>query len=426
MPGDKSISHRALIFAAFAKGTCRIEGLSPAADCVSTADCLTSLGLQIKRPPHSPGTAIVTSPGLDGLHEPRKSLDCGNSGTTMRLLAGLCAGRPFTSKFQGDPSLSKRPMLRVLDPLGQMGAKIEYKDETGLAPFQIKGGNLSGRDFALTVPSAQVQTALLLAGLQASGKTKVILPSIVRDHTQRMFQSVRIPYSINGGLSITVKKLEAPLEPFEVTVPADISSSAFFMVAAALLPESDVLLTDVGVNPGRTLVIEVLKRMGADITVEHRGQDAGEPIADVRVKWNGRLKGATVGGDEIATGIDEIPILALAGCFCDGEFVVKNAGELRHKESDRLKAIVVNLSLAGANIREKEDGFVIQGQASIAGGSQWGTHNDHRLAMSGYIASLVFDQPVSIEEKDSIAISYPGFAADLDWLTKGEVSMSTD
>jgi len=429
VPGDKSISHRALIFSALSSGTVSIKGLSPAEDCQSTATCLRRLGLRVNQS-QNPGrgaaliheAVTIESPGLNALNQSHTPLFAGNSGTTIRVMAGLVAGLPFKTRFDGDQSLRKRPMSRVLVPLAEMGAQIDYEKPPdaaqipGCAPFSIKGGNLQGQAYSLKVASAQVQTALLLAGLQADGMTSVKMPSVVRDHTERMFAYMGIPFTRQQDGTITVSRLVEPVPPYTISVPGDISSAAFFMVAAACVPGSDVLLKNIGINPGRTLVIDVLKAMGADIRLESQAEITGEPVADIRVRYAGRLKGTTISGDTVAQGIDEIPVLALAGATCDGIFRVSGAEELRHKESDRLNAIVENFRRAGLRVQELADGFDLEGAGSINGNSPWATYKDHRLAMTGLIANCIFEQPVQIEETDSIRISYPGFAEHLDYL----------
>jgi len=420
VPGDKSISHRALIFSTLCRGTVIIKGLSPAEDCQSTLECLAKLGVKstkIAPTVENPALAecILESPGLDGLAQPKEVLNAGNSGTTMRLLSGLVAGRPFTTRFDGDASLRMRPMSRVLLPLYEMGAQVHYQSSQDMAPvsdtapFSITGGNLKGSEFVLKVASAQVQTCILLAGLQADGKTTVTMPAFVRDHTERMFEYIKVPFGRRDNGSIEVTRLVKPLAPYEVTVPGDLSSAAFFIVAAACLPGSDLLLKNVGLNPGRKLVIDVLQRMGAEIIFEDIREAYCEPVADIRVRYKGRLKGVTVSGEEVASGIDEIPILALAGCTCEGTFVVRGAEELRHKESDRLKAMVENIQDMGITVENLEDGFIIDGVPNVPGASLWRTYNDHRMAMTGLIANCLSEEPIQLEETGSIKISYPRF-----------------
>ncbi len=415
VPGDKSISHRALIFSVLTRGRSTVAGLSPAYDCASSIACLQALGLEIE-PAGQADSVSIMSNGVTEMKAPATHLDAGNSGTTIRLMAGVASGLQFQTTFDGDQSLRRRPMSRVLDPLGAMGAQIEYLGKAGCAPFSIAGGTLRGIAYPVPVASAQVQTAILLAGLQADGETVVTVPGVVRDHTLRLFQYLSIPHRVDNPGSIAVKRLSEPIEPYQIDVPADISSAAFFMVAAALLPGSSVRLSDVGVNPGRNLVIEVLQRMGAALTIENERIVSGEPVADIAVRYESRLAGATIGGDEIAAGIDEIPILALAGALGSGIFTISGAAELRVKESDRLKAIVSNLSAAGAHITELPDGFEIEGTSSLAGGSIWETFGDHRLAMTGLIANLISNAPVEVDDRDCVRISYPTFEADLDRL----------
>ncbi|HEY9790555.1 MAG TPA: 3-phosphoshikimate 1-carboxyvinyltransferase [Candidatus Obscuribacterales bacterium] len=413
VPGDKSISHRALMFSLLGAGDCQVDGLSPAQDCQSTISCLRALGVGIEPSGSRSGSYLIHSPSLSQLSQPTSNLDAGNSGTTIRLLSGLLAGSNITCTLDGDESLRKRPMARVLDPLSQMGAKIAYLDKPGCPPFTITGAALTGKSFELPLASAQVQTAVLLAGLHAEGTTSVRLPSPVRDHTERMLRYIGVAFKQDGPLSTSVTRLQKAVSGYHLTVAGDISSAAFFMVAAACTPGSDLRLTQVGMNSGRTLVIDVLKEMGADVSVENRRELCGEPVADLHVKGTRRLSGATVRGDRIAAGIDEIPVLALAGALCDGNFLVRDAHELRVKESDRLSAIVQNFRRAGADVEEYEDGFQIHGKADLAGNSQWQTHGDHRLAMTGMLASLLCDGAVQIDDTDCAAVSYPAFGADL-------------
>ena len=414
VPGDKSITHRALIFSCLTTGTTKIEGLSPAHDCLSTVACLRSMGVDIELPADTDTpTAIVNSRGWEGIGSPSGTLDAGNSGTTIRLLSGFVAGRPHEYEFDGDASLRKRPMKRVLNRLAEMGAEVSYFNGEGLAPFRIKGGELTGKTFDLDVASAQVETAILLAGLQAQGKTTVKLPFPARDHTRRMFTYLNIPHDVLDELTTRVQAIDELIPSKDMVVPADISSAAFFMVAAAIIPGSSITLKNVGINPGRTLVLEVLSRMNADIKVIGVNSSSGEPVADIRVRYNGELSSATVTGEEIARGIDEIPILALAGAFSKGELSVSGAEELRHKESDRLALIANNLRGAGAEIDLREDSFTIRGNKVLKGGSKWSTADDHRLAMTGMVARLVCENDLDLEETESPRISYPNFADDL-------------
>lgn len=410
---------------AFSAGKCRVFNLSPAADVGSTADCLRKVGLAIAPSQNARGSNVagagsagsgpyleINSNGIDRLTAPKEVLDAGNSGTTMRLLSGLLAGRGFSCRFDGDASLRKRTMKRIFDPLRQMGATI-ISDNEPYAPFSIAGGNLAGQNFQLSIASAQVEACLLLAGLQADGLTSVSTSGGVRDHTRRMFEYLKVPFSVGEDGSLSVSRLAAPLSAFELTVPADISSAAFFMVAAACIPDSELLLEATGINPGRTLVVDVLKSMGAHIEIGNERIVSGEPIADILIRNAGPLRSGTISGDIVASGIDELPVLALAGAICEGELSVSGASELRHKESDRITAIVSNLARAGVDVEEREDGFVVRGKRGIPGGSDWLTHGDHRMAMTGLVASLIFDRPLKLDSRESIAVSYPGFEEDL-------------
>lgn len=355
----------------------------------------------------------MRSRGLAGLVQPDRPLDAGNSGTTMRLLAGMLAGVALSISFDGDRSLRQRPMARVLSPLAEMGLQVRYDERDGYPPFAIKGGKLTGCKFELPIASAQVQTALLLAGLQSDAKTTVTLPHPVRDHTERMLRFIGVPFDQPDPLTTTVKRLENPVAPYDLTVAGDISSAAFFMVAAACVPGSHVVLTDVGMNSGRTLVIDVLKEMGARVNIGNARDLCGEPVADITVEGAQKLGGATIAGARVAAGIDEIPILALAGAFCHGAFCVRDAGELRVKESDRISAIVNNLQQAGAQITEREDGFDISGSGGLQGASTWHSHGDHRLAMTGMVAALLCNRSVTIDDTACAAVSYPKFGEDL-------------
>lgn len=402
------------MFACLTTGTSKIEGLSPAHDCLSTVACLRSMGVDIELLDGvDTPTAIVNSSGLNGIGAPANILDAGNSGTTIRLLSGMVAGRPHEYEFDGDASLRKRPMKRVLSRVAEMGAEITWVKTEGLAPFRIKGGDLVGKTFDLDVASAQVETAILLAGLQASGKTTVKLPFPARDHTRRMFTYLGVPFDSPDELTTSVKRLADEIPAKDMVVPADISSAAFFMVAAAIIPGSSITLKNVGINPGRTLILDVLSRMNADIKVIGVNSLFGEPVADIRVRNNGELSSAAVTGEEIARGIDEIPILALAGALSKGELSVSGAEELRHKESDRLALIANNLRAAGAEIDLREDGFTIRGSQRLKGGSNWATADDHRLSMTGMVAQLICENDLDLEETESPRISYPNFADDL-------------
>jgi 3-phosphoshikimate 1-carboxyvinyltransferase len=401
------------MFSLLAEGECHVSRLSPAEDCRSTIGCLQALGVTVEPLGQEPGAYKLLSSGVHRLLTPSSTLDAGNSGTTIRLLSGLLSGAPITCTLDGDNSLRSRPMARVLDPLSEMGAAFTYLQKPGCPPFSIKGAALQGRHFNLKVASAQVQTALLLAGLHAEGETVIELPAPVRDHTERMFRYIGVPFAQPNPLTTSVKKLVSPVPAYRLSVAGDISSAAFFMVAAACSPGSDITLTNVGMNSGRTLVISVLEEMGADIKVLNQRDVCGEPVADIRVRGGDRLGGTVIDGERIAAGIDEIPILALAGALCLGTFAVRDAQELRVKESDRLSAICNNFQRAGAQVVQYEDGFEINGTGTLRGDGDWLTFGDHRLAMTGMVASMLSQSPLNIDDMKCAAVSYPQFAADL-------------
>lgn len=410
VPGDKSITHRAYFFGAFSQGTSRIINPSPALDCLSTIKCLTELGLDFK---FDQGDVILTCEGINSLCKPKEVLDAGNSGTTLRLLMGLLAGRPFSATISGDQSLQRRPLKRVSEPLRQMGAEFDLTDESH-APVCVHGNSLEGQFFAIEHASAQVQTAIILAGLQAEGETSCVVPNKVRNHTGNMLKHLDISMRSSSPLQLSVFGLKSPISPFEIIVPGDISSAAYFIVAATLLSGSNISIDNLGVDPGRTLVLDTLSKMGAAVEVENQHLLCQEPVATVSVQYQNRLKGVAIKSRDLASGIDELPILALAGAFCKGKFKVHNASELRNKESDRLSLLVENFKNAGVTIETKGDDFEIEGSLQVQGGSLWKTGGDHRLAMTGLIANLLFNQPVEIDNLDCLAVSYPAFKADLD------------
>lgn len=414
LPGDKSITHRAYFFSAFSLGRSRVNNPSPALDCLNTRKCLSALGLRFE---DENKDVLITSEGINALRSPQTVLYAGNSGTTLRLLAGLIAGRPFSARLDGDESLRRRPLKRITDPLRLMGADFE-ESEGGRAPLVVHGNSLEGGTFELAQASAQVQTALVLAGLQANGETFIVVPHLVRDHTLRILQHLDISVKSNSPTHLSVFGLGGPIANFEITIPGDISSAAYFLVAAALLPGSNLTIDDLGINEGRSLVLRTLQKMGASLKIENTRLSCREPVANVHAAYNGRLQSALIEAKEIAAGIDELPILALAGAFCQGEFQVHGAGELRHKESDRLSLLVENLKNAGASIQVSGDNFYLQGKERIEGGSLWRTGSDHRLAMTGLVANLVFDKPVEIDDIACVDVSYPGFQADLAILLK--------
>ncbi|MBI5173826.1 MAG: 3-phosphoshikimate 1-carboxyvinyltransferase [Candidatus Melainabacteria bacterium] len=422
-PGDKSMTHRAIIFAALVKGRVEIDGALLSGDTKASALSLRKLGLSMTIEPEERGAHIaIVSPGILEIRRnfaaaaPACLFDCGNSGTTMRLLAGLCAGlQGGTFVFDGDASLRRRDMKRILAPLSELGAGFRYLGAEGCAPFELRGERLQGGDFNLTVSSAQVVTALILAALSADAPLTVSTPYVVRDHTLRAlrFMGVDISCPSPGKNALMVRPLTFDLAPCRFSIPGDISSCAFFLVAAAILPGSAVTLLNVGVNPGRTLVIDVLRRMGVQIDYLNEREVCGEPVCDLFVQAPAALTATDISAEEVPSGIDEIPALSLAFAFAAGRSTVRGAGELKQKESNRLKLLTDNLLAAGVAVEVYDDGFAVQGKGYLAGGSFWRTDLDHRLAMIGMVASLAAREPLMLEEKESCAVSYPQFEADL-------------
>ncbi|MBI2166194.1 MAG: 3-phosphoshikimate 1-carboxyvinyltransferase [Chloroflexi bacterium] len=406
-PGDKSISHRAAIFNAIAQGNATIRSYSPGADCSSTLRCLRSLGVGITEDSQH-ATVRVEGAGAAGLREPANVLNAGNSGTTMRLLAGVLAGQPFFSVITGDSSLRGRPMGRIVKPLQQMGAQISGRGQGSLAPLAIRGGNLHGISYKLPVASAQVKSALLLAGLFAEGESEIQEPVATRDHTERMLQAMGAQIAAHG---VVVRVQRSTLRATDVTIPGDISAAAFWLVAGALHPCARIRLKHTGVNPTRTGVLDVLRQMGARITVENSRYEGGEPVADITVE-SSSLAGTEIGGDIIPRLIDEIPVIAVAACMAKGTTVIKDAQELRAKESDRIRTTVQELRCFGAVLEERPDGMVIHGTGSLKG-ARCSSRGDHRLAMSLAVAALVARGKSVVQGAQAASISYPTFWEDL-------------
>lgn len=405
---DKSISHRAVIFAALAQGESVVENFLEAADTLSTCDCIRQLGIEIRE---RSSALVIQGRGLNGLVAPRVILDCGNSGTTMRLMSGVLAAQSFHSMLGGDDSLNRRPMKRVIEPLALMGADISARSHGSYAPLDIWGRDLKGVKYELPVASAQIKSAILLAGLYADGETVVIEPEKSRDHTERMLGSMGANLQVNNSY-ISIRSGQG-LEPQRFIVPGDISSAAFFMVAAMVIPGSELKIKDVGINPTRSGIIDVLISMGGKVKIENQRIAGGEPIADLVVSAS-NLKGTVLEGEIIPRLIDEIPVLAVAMAVAEGESVVKGAGELRVKETDRISAICSELGKMGADIKETDDGFVINGQADALTGSRVNSHEDHRIAMSLAVAALAARGETTLEGSQAVAISFPGFWEILD------------
>ena len=407
-PGDKSVSHRAVIFNALSNtNTAKITNFSPGADCSSTEHIMKSLGVEITRKPGGGAagdTLTVKGVGLEGLVEPDDILDAGNSGTTTRLMSGVLAGQDFVSVLTGDQSLKNRPMGRVVNPLTTMGAKISGRANNTLAPLVFHGGSLRGINYNMPVASAQLKSCLLLAGLRADGITNLSQPAESRDHTERMLSAMGAVLK-KEGLDLILQPSE--LETIDVEVPGDISSAAFWMIAAVCHPDAELLIRNVGVNPTRSGIITALKKMNAQLKLMDERQVAGEPVADVLVRTSD-LKGIELSGDTVPLLIDEIPVIAVAAAVADGETVIKDAQELRVKESDRIESSISWLRAAGINAEGTSDGMIISGNQKINGGS-FQSYDDHRLAMSLGIAGLISEQPITISDPDVASISYPGF-----------------
>ena len=407
-PGDKSVSHRAVMFNALSSnGTAKITNFSPGADCTSTVEIMRALGVEVQREPGNDGmgdSLHVTGVGLEGLREPSDILDAGNSGTTTRLMTGILAGREMVAILTGDDSLKTRPMGRVIKPLTDMGALITGRSKNTLAPLVFHGGELRGSTYTMPVASAQLKSSLLLAGLRANGVTKLKQPAESRDHTERMFSAMGVTIN-KSGLDIEIEPSE--LNTIDVQVPGDISSAAFWMVAGVCHPDSELLIKNVGINPTRSGIITALKMMDADIAVIDERDVAGEPVADLMVK-SSNLKGIELNGDIVPLLIDEIPVIAVAAAIAQGETVIKDAEELRVKESDRIQASVNWLRGAGVNVEGTADGMILGG-GDVIGGGQFSAHDDHRIAMSLGIAGLISSQPISVVDTEVAGISYPDF-----------------
>lgn len=401
VPGDKSISHRAVMLGSLANGVTEISGFLKGADCLSTIDCFRKMGIDIDI---NGENVTVHGNGLRGLKKPDEMLYTGNSGTTTRLLCGILAGQNFDTSITGDASIQKRPMGRVVQPLSMMGAKIENE----YCPLYITGTKLHGIDYKMPVASAQVKTAIILAGLYADGETVIHEIEKSRDHTELMLSAMGADLTVDN-LDITVKPTN-DLTAVNVDVPGDISSAAFFLVLGAIMPNSQITVTNVGINPTRTGIINVLKDMGADITLENVHTSAGETVANITVR-SSSLKGTTFGGDIIPRLIDELPIIAVAAVFADGQTVIKDAQELKVKETNRIRAVVDEFNKCGIDITETDDGMIINGGKSIHG-ADFKTYGDHRMAMSLTVLAQLADSESTLDDSDCACVSYPTFFDD--------------
>lgn len=414
IPGDKSISHRALMLGAISQGETRIEGLLLGEDPQSTAHCFQAMGVQIS--PLNTELVTVQGVGLGNLQEPDRVLDAGNSGTTLRLMLGLLASQPdrfFT--VTGDHSLRRRPMSRVVTPLTQMGAQIWGRQGNTLAPLAVQGQRLKPTHYHSPVASAQVKSCILLAGLLTDGETTVTEPALSRDHSERMLRAFGAKIAVDPERRSVTVQGPAQLQGQGVVVPGDISSAAFWLVAGAIVPGSELLIENVGINPTRTGILEALELMGADVTLENQREVTGEPVADLRVR-SSQLQGCEIGGDLIPRLIDEIPILAVAATCAQGTTVIRDAEELRVKESDRLAVMASQLAKMGAKVTERPDGLEITGGTPLIG-AELDSYTDHRIAMSFAIAALMAQGPTQIDRAEAASISYPNFFTTLQSLT---------
>ncbi len=409
-PGDKSISHRAVLLNSIAEGRARISNFSPGADCSATVACLRALGADIRRRPSEAATLEVEGVGMRGLKEPADVLNAGNSATTMRLLCGLLAAQPFLTIITGDASLRSRPMDRVIRPLSLMGASIWGRAGDSFGPLAVKGGHLRGIDYTLPVASAQVKSAILIAALSAEGATTVAEPARSRDHTERLLQAMGVDVRVES-LAVSVAGPVGRLNAVDVHVPGDISSAAYWMVAAAIHGNARIKLRDIGVNPTRTGVIDVLLKMGAKLRIENQRSAGNEPLADLVVE-SSELGGVEIASDLVPRLIDEIPVIAVAACVAKGTTVIRDAAELRVKETDRIRDLASELSRLGASVEEMPDGLAIHGGGKLRG-ARCSSHGDHRLAMALGIAGLTAEGKTIIEQAEVAGVSYPSFWQDM-------------
>lgn len=407
IPGDKSISHRSVMFGAIANGTTEVTGFLQGADCLSTIGCFRSLGIEIE---NTPEKILIHGKGLHGLRAPSEALDTGNSGTTTRLISGILSGQPFTSVLSGDTSLNTRPMARIMDPLNKMGAHITSIHGNNCAPLKIEPGTLHGMHHYSKVASAQVKSAILLAGLYADSETSVTEPVLSRNHTELMLSGfgAEVSASTENDGQATARILPCTeLYGQKIIVPGDISSAAYFIAAGLLVPGSELLIKNVGINPTRAGILHVCKEMGADITYLNQKSASGEPTADLLVRYS-ELKGTVVGGNIIPTLIDEIPMIAVMAAFADGTTVIKDAAELKVKETNRIDTVTENLRAMGAKITPTDDGMIIEGTGSLNGASI-NSYLDHRIAMAFAIAGLAADGETIIRDSQCVDVSYPAF-----------------
>ncbi|MED3935472.1 3-phosphoshikimate 1-carboxyvinyltransferase [Priestia megaterium] len=411
IPGDKSISHRAVMFGAMAEGKTTINHFLAGEDCLSTISCFEKMGVSIKREDEY---VEVEGKGIEGLSEPASILDVGNSGTTTRLMLGILAGVPFHTSLIGDESIAKRPMSRVTVPLRSMGAKIDGREHGQYTPLSTRGGALKAIHYHSPVASAQVKSAILLAGLHAEGTTKVTEPFISRDHTERMLRAFGVDVEVDGT-TVSIEGGQS-LRGTDVYVPGDISSAAFFLVAGAIVPNSRIVLKNVGLNPTRTGIIDVLQQMGARLTISNERIQNGEPIGDLTIETS-QLKGIEIGGDVIPRLIDEIPVIALLATQANGKTVIKDAEELKVKETNRIDTVATELSKLGASVTPTADGLIIEGKAALKS-AEVDSYGDHRIGMMLAVAAAIATGEVTLMRSEAIHVSYPTFFEDLDKLSE--------
>ncbi len=411
VPGDKSISHRSIMFGAIAQGLTEVTGFLQGADCLSTISCFRRLGIEIR---NEKTKVLIYGRGLHGLSAPSSVLDAGNSGTTTRLISGILAGQDFPSSITGDASIQKRPMGRIFRPLSEMGASFVSKFDNDCAPFTIRGGHLRGIHYDSPVASAQVKSCILLAGLYADGETSVTEPQLSRNHTELMLKGFGADVKSHGTTAVI--QPEPHLEGQKIQVPGDISSATYFIAAGLLIPGSEILIQNVGINPTRDGILKVAGEMGAKITYLNKRLVSGEPVADLLVR-SCSLQGVTIGGDIIPTLIDEIPVIAVMAALADGTTVIKDAGELRVKESDRIAVVTENLKAMGADIQATPDGMIIRGGRPLHG-CLIQTHMDHRIAMAFTVAGMCADGETTFSDARCVDISYPEFFTHMMRLTQ--------
>ncbi len=405
IPGDKSISHRSIILGSLATGKSNISGFLESEDCLNTKKAFQKMGIEIKK--IKPKEYIIEGQGIHGLKEPVDIINCGNSGTCMRIITGLLASQQFYSVLTGDNSLRSRPMGRIINPLEKMGAKI-WSRKNQLAPLSIKGSKLKAIDYKLPVASAQVKSSLLIAGLFARGNMTITEPGPSRDHTERMLLNAGISLQKKGKTIKLINNENHILKPLNINIPGDISSAAYFMAAALITKNSELLIKNTGINPTRSGLLDVIKKMGGNIQLYNKKETCGEPVADILVK-SSNLKGTEIKGELIPKLIDEIPIIAVLAARAEGKTIIKDAEELRVKETDRIKAMVNELSKIGIDIKEQKDGMIINGKDQFAGGATIKSYGDHRIAMSMAIAGLCCQQEITITNCECIDTSFPEF-----------------